>query len=82
MYASVRVPTSPSATRLMRYMINKIEALPGADPVRVAFFAYLNKNNAGTFFTDGNATTGSTTRSDPAWATRAATRSTRMRVSS
>ncbi len=44
---------------LMRYMINKIEALPGADPVRTAFFAYLNKNNAGTFFSDGNATTGS-----------------------
>ena len=44
----------------MRYMIAKIEA-PRRPPirVRVAFFAFLNQNGAGTFFTDGSATTAS-----------------------
>ncbi len=40
---------------LMRYMINKIEALPGTDPTRVAFFAYLNQSGNGSFFNDGAA---------------------------
>jgi len=44
---------------LLRYMIAKIEALPALDPVRVAFFAHLNQNGAGTFFVDGSATTAS-----------------------
>jgi formate dehydrogenase major subunit len=44
---------------LVRYMIKKIEALPSGDSVRVAFFAHLNQNAAGTFYTDGSATTAS-----------------------
>jgi anaerobic selenocysteine-containing dehydrogenase len=44
---------------LMRYMIAKVESLGAADPIRVAFFAYLNQNGAGTFYTDGSATTAS-----------------------
>ncbi len=47
---------------LMRYMLAKVESMPsGPGTVRDAFFAYLNKNNAGQFYTDGNLTAASTT---------------------
>ncbi len=44
------------AMGLIRYMVDKIESLPGADPVRVKFFDYLNQNQAGTFYKDDAAT--------------------------
>lgn len=49
------------ANGLVRYMISKVESLPASDPVRTKFFAYLNQNQAGQFYSDGNATAGSTT---------------------
>ncbi|MEI8082761.1 MAG: molybdopterin-dependent oxidoreductase, partial [Actinomycetes bacterium] len=48
---------------LMSYMITKVEALGAADPIRVAFFAYLNQNGSGTFYTDGHATADGVTAS-------------------
>jgi len=49
---------------LLRYMIEKIEALPAGNSVRDGFFAHLNQNGAGTFFTDGNAVAGPTAGSN------------------
>lgn len=40
---------------LIKYMIEKIEALAPTDPVRVSFFNHLNQTGNGSFFTDGGA---------------------------
>jgi len=43
------------ANGLVRYMIDKIESLGTADPVRVGFFGFLNQAGNGSFFNDGAA---------------------------
>ncbi len=54
-YVRIRPGTDIAlANGLVRYMIDKIENLDPADPVRVNFFAFLNQNGAGTFFKDQN----------------------------
>ncbi|MBN2840438.1 MAG: molybdopterin-dependent oxidoreductase, partial [Coriobacteriia bacterium] len=46
-------------------IIEEMESRDVADPQRVQFFAFLNQTGDGTFFTDGNATSGSATASVP-----------------
>ena len=45
---------------VMRYMFKKIEAMDSADPVRVAFYSYLNQAGNGSFYTDGANASGGT----------------------
>ncbi len=60
-YVRIRPGTDIAfANGLVRYIIETMEAKPVSDPVRVAFFAYLNKNNDGTFFADDNSPTAKT----------------------
>jgi anaerobic selenocysteine-containing dehydrogenase len=53
---------------LIKGIIDNMEARDVADPARVAWFAYLNRTDNGTFFTDGNAlgdTTSASTSTTP-----------------